>query len=350
MYFHFAHNMSKMEIQQLTTLHPTNRLLDVLMKKIMKFNDFGRVNKADRRGILAILVSLVFLSSIFGYITFGTNDNMDTDEYNDTPELTHTNTPNSQTKKNEEEYATVETAALFVFDPNTATKEQLLKLGLRDWQVRNILKYRAKGGTYSSPEDFAYVYGLTVKDYKRLKPYIHIGDDYKPASTLSEVRNHRNSYRQFDNTKSDQNIANNTTDVKRFSPKIKKGEHIQVNEADTTRLMKIPGIGSYFARQIVRYGKQLGGYVNKNQLLEIENFPQDAIQYIVIDEKLIHKLNVNKLSISQLKRHPYINYYQAKAITDYRRLKGSIKNINELQLLEEFSDRDINRISPYIEY
>lgn len=33
MYFHFAHNMGKMEIQQLTTLHPTNRLLDVLMKK-----------------------------------------------------------------------------------------------------------------------------------------------------------------------------------------------------------------------------------------------------------------------------------------------------------------------------
>lgn len=57
MYFHFAHNMGKMEIQQLTTLHPTNRLLDVLMKKIMKFNDFGRINKADRRGILAILVS-----------------------------------------------------------------------------------------------------------------------------------------------------------------------------------------------------------------------------------------------------------------------------------------------------
>ena len=54
----------------------------------------------------------------------------------------------------------------FVFDPNTADSIQLLRLGLRPWQVRNIYKYRSKGGIYRTKADFARLYGLTVKDYR----------------------------------------------------------------------------------------------------------------------------------------------------------------------------------------
>lgn len=53
-----------------------------------------------------------------------------------------------------------------------------------NWQVRNIYRYRAKGGVYRKKEDFARLYGLTVKDYRRLEPYIRISEDYLPASTL----------------------------------------------------------------------------------------------------------------------------------------------------------------------
>lgn len=100
----------------------------------------------------------------------------------------------------------------------------------------------------------------------------------------------------------------------------------------------------------MRYREQLGGFVSKQQLQEIENFPEEAIQYIHIDKDNIQKLNVNKMSLARLKRHPYINYYQARAITDYRRLHGEIKDIKELKLLKEFTEFDINRIEPYIEY
>lgn len=72
----------------------------------------------------------------------------------------------------------------FYFDPNTADSTQLLRLGLQPWQVRNIYRYRAKGGVYRKKEDFARLYGLTVKDYRRLEPYIRISEDYLPASTL----------------------------------------------------------------------------------------------------------------------------------------------------------------------
>ena len=62
----------------------------------------------------------------------------------------------------------------FPFDPNTADSTQLLRLGLQPWQVRNIYKYRAKGGIYRQKEDFAKLYGLTVKQYRELEPYIQI--------------------------------------------------------------------------------------------------------------------------------------------------------------------------------
>ena len=75
-------------------------------------------------------------------------------------------------------------AESFVFDPNTADSTQLLRLGLRPWQVRNIYKYRSKGGIYRTKTDFARLYGLTVKDYRRLEPYIRISADYQSAASL----------------------------------------------------------------------------------------------------------------------------------------------------------------------
>ena len=72
----------------------------------------------------------------------------------------------------------------FYFDPNTADSTDLLRLGLSPWSVRSIYRYRAKGGVYRRPNDFARVYGLTQKQYRELAPYIRISDDYQPAEAL----------------------------------------------------------------------------------------------------------------------------------------------------------------------
>ena len=89
-------------------------------------------------------------------------------------------------------------------------------------------------------------------------------------------------------------------------------ERIVLNRADTTQLRKVPGIGSFFARKIVEYRERLGGYYRVQQLLEIEDFPETAVDFFIIpDDTQFRKLNVNRLSLNELKRHPYINYYQA---------------------------------------
>lgn len=226
----------------------------------------------------------------------------------------------------------------FPFDPNTADSTQLRRLGLQAWQIRNIYKFRAAGGIYRKPLDFAKLYGLTVKEYREMEPYIRISSDYLPAATL--VKGPVTA--QKDN--------NDTTAVRHYPQKISDTSHVVLNTADTTELMTIPGIGPYFARKIVEYGRRLGGYVSVEQLDEIEDFPLESKRFLVIEGATPQKLNVNKLTLNELKRHPYINFYQAKGITDYRRLYGPIKNLQDLRLLKDFPQAAIERLMPYVTY
>ena len=222
-------------------------------------------------------------------------------------------------------------AELFPFDPNKADSTDLLRLGLQPWQVRNIYKYRANGGIYRKKEDFARLYGLTQGQYQAMEPYIEISSEYQPASTMVEERQKER-------------------DTVMYPVKLKPMEHIVLNTADTTMLKKVPGIGSGYARRIISYGERLGGYYDVSQLLDIEGFPKEALQYFVVSNPHLRKININQLTLGQLKAHPDISFNQAKAIAEYRRLKGPIKNIRQLQLQKDFNDDDFRRLEPYVEY
>ena len=291
--------------------------------------EFFYLQKSDRKVILTLLVVIVSVFTMI-FLTGG-----------DSTESTTQQKDSSQSRTNKNyiyDSYTPKKVERFTFDPNTADSTQLLRLGLQDWQVRNIYKYRAAGGIYRKPLDFAKLYGLTVKQYRELEPYIRISSDYLPASTLV---NEKETYTRKE--------PKDSITYQRPS-KIKETEHIVLNTADTTLLMTIPGIGPYYARKIVQYGNRLGGYVSVDQLDEIDNFPTEAKKYMVISNPSPKKLNVNQLSLNELKRHPYINFYQAKAITDYRRLHGAIKSLNDLRLLKDFTPEVIKRLTPYVTY
>ena len=135
-----------------------------------------------------------------------------------------------------------------------------------------------------------------------------------------------------------------------YQEKIKPGEHVVLNTADTTILKTVPGIGTYFAKKVVAYGQRLGGYVSVDQLDEIEGFPLDAKEYLTIEDATPRKLNVNTLTLNELRKHPYINFYQAKAITEYRRLHGPLRSLTDLRLSKDFPLEAIQRLEPYIEF
>lgn len=304
----------------------------------MSIKDFFYFNKSDRKALIFLLTVGICATALFFLLS---DDEKTTTGISDRDTLFvngEGRTYNQRTQTTGYYRVDGRQAELFPFDPNTADSTDLLRLGLQPWQVRNIYKYRAAGGVYRKASDFARLYGLTRKQYLAMEPYIRISSDYLPASTLAV------------------NVAPASKlerDTVRFPVKIKSTEHVALNAADTSMLKKVPGIGSYFARQIVSYRTRLGGFCNTRQLLEIEDFPEEALTYFSLtprDVSQIHRLPINKLSISQLKRHPYMGYYRARAIADYRRLKGPIHRLEDLGMLKDFTPEAIERLKPYVSF
>ena len=213
------------------------------------------------------------------------------------------------------------------FNPNTADSITFRRLGLPAWMAKNILHYRAKGGKFRKPEDFKKVYGMTEEQYSALLPYIHI----PPEDTVHHIPQ---LY-----------IAQN---VPMENIKYEPGTILDLNRADTTELKKIPGIGSGIARLIVGYRQRLGGFYQIEQLKDINLNIQQLRAWFSIDPANVHRINLNRISVDRLRSHPYINFYQAKAIVEYRKKKGSLTSLKPFSLYEEFTETDLERIGHYV--
>lgn len=314
----------------------------------MNYKEFFYFQKSDR----SVLVVLLVLAVVVSVLLYGLGSKEETTALETSSLPIQENGQDSmaiyyvkrnadykhEDDGNKQEYYHVDGNVVerFPFDPNTADSTELLRLGLTSWQVRSIYRYRAKGGIYREPKDFARLYGLTVKQFRELEPYIRISSDYLPASTLFTQEKPKK-------TRKDSIAQMNTI-------KLKDNERIDLTETDTNTLKKVPGIGSYYAREIVRYGNRLGGYVSVKQLYEIEDLPEEVMRYFELSQIRVRKMNLNKMTLRQMKTHPYLNFYQCRAILDYRRLKGALKSMDELRMMKEFTPHDIERLQPYVEF
>ncbi|WP_417128651.1 helix-hairpin-helix domain-containing protein [Phocaeicola sp.] len=220
---------------------------------------------------------------------------------------------------------------LFNFNPNTIDSLQLRKLGLPSFVVRNILRYREKGGTFRTPEAFARIYGLKREQFLLLRPYIQIpsGEETRRDSV----------YKQGESLKTMPRIE-----------KYPEGTLVELNEADTTQLKRIPGIGSSIAKMIVVYRNRLGGFVRLEQLQEVPLVDSCLNKWFTVQGVPFRKIRVNRDGLDRLRNHPYMDFYKAKAILEYRRKRGDIKGLSRLSLFEEFTEKDLQRLSPYLSF
>ena len=170
------------------------------------------------------------------------------------------------------------------------------------------------------------MYCISPQLYASLEPYIQI-----PQENKSEISNRKSEplYR----FKDDKVI-------------------VELNSADTTELQKIKGIGSSFAKRIIKFRDMIGGFVRKEQLMEVYGFDKEKFDLIspqiTVDVSIVKKININSASVDDLKKHPYMNKKAAVAIYMHRVNNGDFKSVQEIKELNFVSDSLFNKIAPYL--
>ena len=302
------------------------------------WKDFFYFTKTERQGIIVLVVLILGVFSIpLLFPLFEHPKEVDAreqekfeKEYNEFIASLKKTEPHRKSADNSFQLFLEKEIKLTVFDPNTADSMTFLSLGLPPWMAKNILQYRRKQGRFRHPEDFRKIYGLKEEQYQTLLPYIQITENLQSKDTVQLL--------------TAQSVQRDT--IFKYQP----GTVINLNLADTTELKKIPGIGSGIARKIVNYRKRLGAFCRIEQLQEIQLKVEKLRPWFSIDAGQIHRINLNKASLERMMYHPYINFYQAKVIVEYRKKKGNINSLKQLSLYEEFTPDDFERLEPYVCY
>ena len=82
--------------------------------------------------------------------------------------------------------------------------------------------------------------------------------------------------------------------------------------------------------------------------MEACDMPDEVLEWFSLVPVPLKTMDANRLSVRQLMRHPYLSFYQARDLVEYRKKHRSIQQIEELLSLESFSTADIERLRPYL--
>ena len=299
--------------------------------------DFFYYSKSERKVILLLLTVLLCLAATYGYLSFKGKEKggevLSEEEEAEVDSVIAEMEVRKETRRREYYQSKSEVIVLDAFDPNTADSATFRRLGLSAFTASNIMKYREKGGVFRSAEAFSKIYGMTGEQYQTLLPYIEISGEFVKRDTI----------RGRTATVSDVTVA----EVVKYP----EGTVVDLNNCDTLELKMIPGIASGIANMIVAYRNKLGGFYSVEQLKEIPYVDSTMYKWFRISpDAELRKLRINKDGLERLRNHPYMNFYKAKVIIEHRRKRGDIKNLSQLSMYDEFTEKDIERLEPYLSF
>ncbi len=129
--------------------------------------------------------------------------------------------------------------------------------------------------------------------------------------------------------------------------------HIDINRADSTDFTRIPGIGPVFSSRIVRYRDLLGGFFEKNQLLEVYGLDstryQQIMPHLLVDTtNTIRRIDLNTATFGELIRHPYLDRNQVSALLRLREQHGPFCSPEDIRRSHLIEDYDWRRLRPYL--
>lgn len=236
-------------------------------------------------------------------------------------------------------------AALFTFDPNTVSYDDLLLLGLTERQAATLINYRGAGARFRRPEEIIRVYGLDSSTAARLIPYIIIKDHYEENAS-GGMKTHAAVARP--GAKYDRSGGPPASSGEAETP----APLIDLNQSSAAGLETLPGIGPVLAARIIKYRNLLGGFVDSRQLTEVYGIDSSVVKLILpmvtVTLDSVSPLVLDSASFGDLARHPYVGYEAARLISRYRTLAEEPLTLGAMVRVNVITARQAERMAPYV--
>lgn len=298
-----------------------------------------------------------------------------------------------------EEALPADSVVMSHFDPNTASLDDLRRLGLTKHEAVSLLKYRAAGKVFRIPEDLTLCYGISDSLYRRLEPWVRIGRKYaiapekyrtgrilpeplapgpfridtvsarylraigalskRQAEAFIRWRDLSGIYDMEDLREcyvvSDSVAAALEPYVIFPERKARPIEQpVELNTADSATLRSVVGIGPRTVVAIMHYRERLGGFVRAEQLAEVpgvrERNYEKILKQIYCDSCKIRKIDINFASPKVLGKHPYIAPQALRKLLKARQLKGGWSTAEELVEDNILTREEAARLAPYLRF
>ena len=207
-----------------------------------------------------------------------------------------------------------------LFDPNDLSKEEWMQYGLSEKQASIVLQFTKRG--IHSNDELQKIKFIPKETFETMKQFTRYS-----AAENAEVKK----------------------DIKALST---SRILVDVNNATEQDLLNIKGIGPFYARQIIKYQQQLGGFIRKEQLMEVWKMTPEMYEQIQdkisCESSMIKQLSVNQASVEELQAHPYLNWNQANSIVKMRMQKGVFKSIDEIRQSVIIDQETFEKVRPYL--
>ena len=288
----------------------------------MKYEDPFVISKRSKRGLLVLILAslgLIFFPRVYMFFqkeeAFVINSEQITEFERTHKKFEKRNYSNYYSKK--KKYKAPDSK----FNPNTYKLSDWINLGLSEKQSVVILKFTSSG--IYNEEDLKRIFVIPEVLFELIRDSVVYPERFQ-----------------------------NSPNQESFKKQAKQITLINLNTADTTEFMKIYGIGAFYAKQIIRYREKLGGYLTKEQLFEVWKMTPEAYDkikdHVFISEKDVKRININSVTIEELKVHPYLKWNQANSIVKMRMQRNGFKNIEELKESVLIDSETYEKLFPYL--
>ena len=286
-----------------------------------KIKSYFVFNNSQRNGILFLLLLVSGFAVINNYIDFTTENLLDTNS--------------KEVLAVQKELDSIRTLLIesnqpkiHPFNPNFITDFKGYKLGMSSEEIDRLLDYRKQNKWINSKEDFKKVTKVSDSFLDQISSY------FKFPDWISNPKPKYSDWRK--------GFKEKTFDQK-----------IDLNSATQLELEKVNGIGEALSKRIIDYRDKLGGFTNDIQLYEVYGLDYqltDKVRndFTVKTPKEIIKMNLNKISASDIATVPGISFELAKRIWEFRILNERIVDFIELKKIEGLTERKLQGIQLYL--